>query len=377
MKICLVGFDNLPVLVREYCQQTVGGESVQQTLLARALSRRGHEVCMVTADYGQADEAVWEQIRVHKAYRPGAGIPVLRFIHPRWTGIWGALARADAQLYYTSCAGMHVALLALFCARYARRFVFRAASDADCDPTRLLVRYARDRWLYRYGLRRADAILVQSAVQAGSLAGKFGLDSRMAGMLVEPAPRDVERNIDVLWVGNIRRVKRPDRILSLSAELPEVGFHMVGGPLPDEGALFHTTRRAAMLRPNITFHGRLSYQDTNALYGRARLLINTSDVEGFPNSYLQAWVRGVPVVSYVDPDGIIRRHGLGVVVESALEMRAAIERLLADTGALAAASARCQAYVAREFTEDKILAPYLATFDEVLREGDGSSRVPA
>src|SRR5258706_12067839 len=118
MKICLVGLDNLPVLAPEYREHVIGGESVQQTLLARALARRGHEVNMVAADYGQADGARWDAIRVFKAYRPDAGLPLLRFVHPRWTGIWSALARADAELYYTSCAGMLAGLVAAFCKRH-------------------------------------------------------------------------------------------------------------------------------------------------------------------------------------------------------------------------------------------------------------------
>src|SRR5262245_32564899 len=36
MKICFVGIDNLPLLAPEYRGQRIGGESVQQTLLARA-----------------------------------------------------------------------------------------------------------------------------------------------------------------------------------------------------------------------------------------------------------------------------------------------------------------------------------------------------
>jgi glycosyltransferase involved in cell wall biosynthesis len=377
MKVCLVGLDNLPVLVPEYREQTVGGESVQQTLLARALSRRGNEVCMVTADYGQADAAVWDEIRVYKAYRPEAGFRVLRFIHPRWSGMWSALARADAHVYYTSCAGMHVALLSLFCARYGRRFVFRAASDADCDRARLLVRYARDRWLYAYGLRRADAILVQSATQARLLAREFGMSSRIAGMLVEPAPPEGKRDIDLLWVGNIRRVKRPDRVLALAAGLPDAQIHMVGGPLPGEGALYDSIRRDATLSRNITFHGRMPYWDTNALYARARLLVNTSDIEGFPNSYLQAWIGGVPVITYLDPDGIIRRKGLGVAVGSPLEMLDVIRRLLADPSALAVASSRCRVYMTREFDEEKVLAPYLAAFHDALHNSNSASGIPA
>jgi len=376
MSLCLVGLDNLPVLAPEFREHAIGGESVQQTLLAKALARRGHAVSMVTADHGQEDGAICGRIRVYKAYRPAAGLPLLRFVHPRWTGLWSALTRADAQLYYTSCAGMHLGLLALYCAHHRRRLVFRCASDSDCDPARLLIRYARDRWLYRYGLRHADAILVQNAVQAAALRQHFGLTGRPAGMLVEPAPASGARDIDVLWVGNIRRVKRPDRLLELAAQLPEALIHAVGGPVPDEAALFERIRREAASHPNLTFHGHRSYRDVNRLYGRARLLVNTSDIEGFPNAFLQAWIRGVPVVSFTDPDGLIRRHGLGEVVASAAAMRAAIRRLLRDADALGAAGARCRAYMAREHTEERILAPYLAAFEELTRKVPAVARLP-
>lgn len=375
--ICLVGLDNLPVLAPQFRGHAIGGESVQQTLLARALVRRGHEVSMVTADCGQPDAAVWDGICVYKAYRPAAGVPLLRFVHPRWTGLWSALARADAQVYYTSCAGMHVGLLASFCARHGRRLVFRCASDSDCDPARFLIRYARDRWLYRYGLRRADVVLVQNAAQARSLAQHFELAGRFAGMLVEPAPPAVVRDIDVLWVGNIRRAKRPERVLALAAQLPEVTIHMVGGPVPAEAAFYRRIRREAERYSNVTFHGHLSYREANLMYGRARLLANTSEVEGFPNAYLQAWTLGVPVVSFTDPDGVISRHGLGVAVSTESGMRDAIRTLLDSAGARAAAGASCREYMAREYAEERVLAPYLAAFEELTRRTPRAARLQA
>lgn len=377
LNICLVGLDNLPVLAPEVRGQAIGGESVQQTLLARALVRRGHQVSMVTADCGQDDAVVRDGICVYKAYRPTAGIPVLRFIHPRWSGLWSALARADAQVYYTSCAGMHVGLLSLFCARHGRRFVFRCASDTDCDPARLLVRYARDRWLYAYGLRRADAILVQSTTQARGLAQRFGLTSRVAGMLAEPAPPAARRDVDVLWAGNIRRVKRPERVLELAARLPEAAIHMVGGPVRDERALYEHVRAEAAGHPNLVFHGHLPYWDASVMYGRARLLINTSDAEGFPNAYLQAWMLGVPVVTFSDPDGVIDCHGLGEVVRSPLAMSGAVRRLLADPDELATLGARCRAYMRQEYAEERILAPYLAAFEQLARGPLGAQQLLA
>lgn len=367
MKICFVGFDNLPALAPQYARHLIGGESVQQTLLARALARRGHDVSMVVGDYGQPDGERWEGIRVFKAYRFDAGLKGLRFIHPRMTGMWSALARAAADLYYTSCADMLPGLLALYCRRFGKRFVFRCASDTDCDKSRLLVQYARDRWLYEYGLRRADAILVQSALQAQTLARSYGLAGRVAGMLVEAPSSPLAPDIDVLWVANIRRLKRPDRILELADALPDAKIHMAGGPSRGEEALFGEVSQAAAGRTNVRFHGQLSYWDANALYGRARVLVNTSDIEGFPNSYLQAWIRGVPVVTFIDPDSVTEREGLGVAARSGAQMLDATRRLLADPIAWQAASERCRAFMAREYGEDRVLATYLDTFEKVLR----------
>jgi glycosyltransferase involved in cell wall biosynthesis len=294
---------------------------------------------------------------------------VLRFVHPRWTGLWSALRRADADLYYTSCAGMEVGLLALYCRHFGKRLVFRSASDTDCDKSRLLVRYARDRWLYAYGLRRADAILVQSASQAETLKRSYGLASRVAGKLVEPPLMAPAQDLDVLWVGNIRRVKRPDRVLWLASRMPQVRFHMVGGALPGEESLYRQVRDAAAACANLTFHGGLSYSDTCSLYGRARLLLNTSDVEGFPNTYLQAWVRGVPVVTLIDPDRVIEREGLGFAARATDQFVGAIAALLASPDARQAAGERCRRFMAREFGDDRILPAYLDTFARVMRAG--------
>lgn len=372
MKICFVGATNLAVLAPEHGEHTIGGEAVQQTLLARALARRGHRISMAVEDYGQPDGAAWDGIRVFKTYRPGAGLPVLRFIHPRWTGMWSALARADAELYYVSEAGMQVGLAALFCRWHRRRFVFRSASDADCDPSRLMVRFARDRRLYAFGLRRADAVLVQSAAQADMMARNYGVAARVARMLVEPPLPAAGRDIDVLWVGSMRRVKRPDRVVELAAALPATRFHMVGGTVPGQETLYREMRLAAAGMANLFVHGRLPYRETQALYGRARVLLNTSEIEGFPNSYLQAWIRGVPVVTLLDPDGVIEREGLGVTAASPARIADALERLLDEPGAWRAASDRCRGFMAREYGEDRILAAYLETFGEVLRRPDAT-----
>jgi glycosyltransferase involved in cell wall biosynthesis len=365
MKICFLGLDNLPVLAREYNRHGIGGEQVQQTLLARALVRRGAEVSMVVFDYGQDDGAQWDQVTTHKAFREDAGLPVLRFVHPRWTKTWAAMRAADAQVYYMSCAGMQLGLAALFCQRYGRKFVFRVAHDSDCEPDRLLIKHARDKKLYEYGLRRAHGIFVQTEQQQRAMRANYRLPSRIAEMLVEHPEREHARQTDVLWVNNLRQFKRPDLLLALARRMPHLNFDMIGGPQPGFDALYAQIARDAAALPNLRFHGRVPYHEMDRHYGSARVFVNTSDSEGFPNSYLQAWVRGTPVVAFFDPDHTIERERLGFAAASLDDMQQHVDALLRDGALWSHTSARCRSYMAAKHGEARILAPYLSMFGEL------------
>lgn len=353
------------MLAPEYSRYGVGGEQVQNTLLAKALARRDHAVSMLVHDYGQADGASWSDVTTYKACRPDAGIPVFRFIHPRWTSVWSALRRVNADIYYLSCAGMHLGLLAMFCERHGGKFVFRVAHDTDCEPDKLLIKYWRDRKLYEYGLRRADGILVQSRQQQQAMLANYGLQSQVAEMLVDPPETESRRDVDVLWVNNLRQFKRPDLFLALAKKLPHLKFHMVGGPQPGFGDLFDSIRRQAAGLSNLTFHGPVPYDQMDDKYASARVFVNTSDSEGFPNSYLQAWIRGTPVVAFFDPDSVIRRENLGLAVSSLDEMATAVSDLVHNRGKWSDASERCRDYMARMHGENRILSPYLDMFQRL------------
>jgi glycosyltransferase involved in cell wall biosynthesis len=368
-RICFVGLANLPVLVPEFEQHGVGGAELQQTLLAKALARRGFQVSMVVGDYGQQDGAVWSGVQTYKAAGLREGVPVLRFVHPRWTKLVAALRRAAADVYYVSPAGVQVGQVALWARRNGRRMVLRVASDADCDPARLLISLWRDRKLYEYGLRRADAILAQSVNQQELLRRNYGLDSSVVSSLVDIPDSTLplgERDISVLWVSNIQQLKRPEVFLELARRLPTFPASMVGGAQPKTRHLFERVRIAASRVSNVTFHGPLPYRATQRLFDRARVFVNTSEIEGFPNTFLQAWARGIPVVSFFDPDGVVQREGLGHAVASVEEMAAAVQRLAVDPQVWGEASARCLAYIARRYGEDQTVTPYLEALGRLM-----------
>jgi glycosyltransferase involved in cell wall biosynthesis len=374
--VCIVGLGNLPVLAREYSDRTAGGEELQHTLLARALVRRGWRVSMVVADYGQPDRASWDGITTYKAYRPDEGLPVVRFLHPRWTKLQSALQRAGADVYYTSCAGAELAQVVLYAHRHGRKVVFRVASDSDCDPRSLLVRYWRDRQLYRWGLARADRVLVQTLPQQRALARNFGRQSRIAGPLVEAAGQRrafPDRDIDALWVANMRGLKRPRLFLEAAARLRNLSFHLLGARVAGEEAVYDEARAWAGDLPNVTFHGFVPQHRVREFFERARVHVSTSDTDGFPNTFLQAWSCGTPVITFLDPGRIVSSHGLGAAVSDGEALQAAIARLSGDSREWQAASERCARYFDERLQESETLSAYAQTLAEVVAPPCASS----
>lgn len=359
-KICILGLEDYPMLAGDGSGH-IGGESVQHVLLARAWRDMGLEVSMVLHDLGQPRETVIDGIRGIAAFAPRAGVRIVRFVHPRITGVLRAMRTADADVYYQSPAGAYTGVAAWFARRHRKRLVVRIASDLNCVPGQQLIRYRRDRKLYEYGLRNATLVAAQTERQRTLLREHYGIESAVINMAVERAEptAPAARDIDVVWLGNLRPVKRPELLLELARRLPHRSFVMAGGSLPRLRGYFDELSRAAARMANVRFLGPVTYADTGALFGRARLHVNTSSAEGFPNTFLQAWARAVPVVSFFDPDLLIERRGFGLRATDVDDMAAAIEALLVDPGRAAALGAAARAYVLAEFAPRQVAQRYL------------------
>src|SRR5688572_20992095 len=164
--ICFVAPNAFPVVTGDESSQLIGGAEVQQTTIARGLVGRGYKVSMICMDFGQNAVVDVDGIRVLRAFRIDAGIPVVRFLWPRMTSLWSCMRRVNADVYYQRGAGMLTGLVAAYCKRYGKRSVFSAAANLDFEPNTPGIRYSRDRWLYGYGLKHMDRLLAQNVEQA-------------------------------------------------------------------------------------------------------------------------------------------------------------------------------------------------------------------
>jgi glycosyltransferase involved in cell wall biosynthesis len=386
-KICIVGLDSYGMLSGEGDLKYIGGESVQHVLLARAWRDLGHDVSIIVHDEGQGARRVIDGITAIAAHTRKGGIPGLRFFHPRASKVVAALSTADADVYYQSPAGVNTGFTAWFTQMTGRQFIFRVASDSDCEKEHPRIRFLRDRMLFDYGLKRAHVVAAQTAYQAKLLRDNHGIVSPVVNMIVEPpsrasaqsggsAAKPVEKDIDVLWLSNLRSLKRPELALELARQLPDVKFTIAGGPMPGGQTYFDDVAAAAARLPNVTMLGAVRYADTGGLIDRAKIFLNTSSIEGFPNTFLQSWIRGVPVVSFFDPDGLVNRLQLGRVARTIDEMREAVRGLVDIPTYRDNIGRRAREYAQREYTTG-VAARYLDLLNfesrEPVRAANGGS----
>jgi glycosyltransferase involved in cell wall biosynthesis len=270
--------------------------------------------------------------------------------------MWSALARADADIYYCRAASLWLWLVAEFCRRQGRRSVYASASDMDFMPdVGGQVRFARDRWLYRRGLAAVDAIVAQNEVQRASCLQNYGREAVVIPSCYEP-PQSVSQGDLVLWVGMLHENKRPELFLDIAERLPHRRFALVGGPRAGAQAFAgRIASRAATLK-NVEATGFLPLEEAERWFDRARLLVNTSTYEGTPNTFLQAWARGVPTVATV-PDAI--------PFTTADEAAVQIERLFADDAYWRAQSRAVRARFDERHSSASVLAQYRRVFEEL------------
>lgn len=292
-------------------RRRAGGAERQTVHLSRSLAAQGLKVAHIVFEVGE---------RVPE----GGPAPDLVFRAPLAGGrarvagemriIWRAMAAADARVYVFRMASAALGVGAAFCKLHRRKLVFAGANDSDFTLETLEAMQAR---MYSFGLRRADAIVVQSAQQVVLARERFDGLGRIHELpsFVEEAPPSSGEPDAFLWVSRLATYKQPFRYVDLARELPEARFRMIpvtapGDTTPD---LLAELRRRAQEAPNLEVLRPRPHPEVMALLERAVAVVNTSVLEGMPNVFLEAWARGIPVLTLrFDPDGRVRGRGLGI-----------------------------------------------------------------
>jgi glycosyltransferase involved in cell wall biosynthesis len=161
-----------------------------------------------------------------------------------------------------------------------------------------------------YGMNAADFVIAQTSIQAELLRTNFSIEVHKVIPNFQPSPQRTDKKGDaftVLWIANLKTAKRPQlfiEVVRLLQDLPELRFRMIGTPYGNakvQEAYVNTVRSLS----NVEYLGGLEQQEVNAHLSKSHLLVNTSVTEGFSNTFIQAWMRNVPVLTIgINPDNL-------------------------------------------------------------------------
>jgi glycosyltransferase involved in cell wall biosynthesis len=360
--ICFLAPTTWPVISGSTEIKVVGGAEVQQSMIAPALVRRGYRVSMICLDYGQPDKSGVDGVTVYNMHKPDEGIPGLRFIHPRLTSLWRSLTRVDADVYYQRTAAAYTGFLAQFCRRHGRKSIYAGASDVDFLPGREDIRFTRDKKIFEWGVRRVDRIITQNDVQQRQLFDNYGLEGRVIPSCYAPPPgARSDRAGYVLWAASVRPSKRAELAIEIARRLPNYRFVMLGGPDPDRRSreYYASLAEAARALPNLEMKGFVPFTEAERWFDGARLVLNTSLYEGFPNTFLQAWSRSIPTLAFIDTGSrTAEGHPVYDAVQDVSEASWKVERLMRDDILWREASQRVLAHYRDHHSIDAIIDRY-------------------
>jgi len=341
---------------------TAGGNGKWQWLLARALVRAGWSIVVGVWDYSPEIQSGAKHILQTGQERHLDGVRFVGMQRGNFLLAWTKLLSAERpDWWYWQGAQASWGAMLFIAKTIGVRSIFSTAMDVDLQPRVALVR-RRGWWpLYAWGLSAVDRIVVQHQGQLSHISSNLLPKAVVVPGLVsvpEKIRSRAERGNHVAWVSFLRQTKRPDLLIEMARKSPDVRYVVCGAvtnylALPGYGERMLAEMRSL---PNIEYLGHLDQARTLEVMAAASALICTSDVEGFPNTFLEAWSVGTPVVSLtIDPGNVIRERSLGFVSDTTDRAVSDIRSILSSPDVFETLCSSVRTYV-REIHSDAAVA---------------------
>lgn len=300
----------------------VGGLTIQMYFWALTLIENGKIAYSFTEREGQQLEGI-----KFLKYPNIKGVGVIT----EWFISFFYLMKIRPEIVIIRGARRGLFYLTVFQIFFKFKLVFFGASDSDFEVGKELISVSKfNVSLYRKGLRKCELIIVQNKNQETLLKRAYGKNSLVINNIWynKIQNKDVKPNYDAIWVGNFRKLKRPEYFIQLARQHPQKKFVMIGGSI--DAALYNSVKSESANIDNLDFLGTVPFRKTSSYFRESKILICSSLIEGFPNTFIQAFSAGVPIITTFDPSNIIEENNLGYVVKTQDELSDKFNYLLSD-----------------------------------------------
>jgi glycosyltransferase involved in cell wall biosynthesis len=116
----------------------------------------------------------------------------------------------------------------------------------------------------------------------------------------------------ILWIARFESWKRPELFIDLADRFINESFIMICPNTNTDNNNYNELINLVSRKKNIKFIKYVEFEKIQDYFNEAKVFINTSDYEGFPNTFIQAGIGRTPILSLnVNPDDFITDNNCG------------------------------------------------------------------
>lgn len=303
----------------------MGGAQFQAKLIVEKLVEVGNfEVFFLTrrAPYDHTYQDGYTLIRFGRSTGPRFALDTFALLQ--------TLRKLKPDIVYSRVGCAYTGIAAHYCKMTEARMVWHVASELDVQPWHTFGKNKLswgflDKRILEYGIRHCDTRIAQTQDQKKLLLKNYNekIHSVIPNFHPKPEEKIIKSKIaSVVWVANLKQVKQPEVFCSLAKSLSAnpIQFTLIGDSQLPKAQLRRLESKIDSVE-NLTWIGRKSQEEVNRFLASSHVLVNTSSVEGFSNTFIQAWMRETLVISLnVDPDLALSEKGLGLFANGDIKM---------------------------------------------------------
>lgn len=167
----------------------------------------------------------------------------------------------------------------------------------------------------------------------------------------------------VLWLARWSKEKQPELFVEMISQLKPTAIDVVmAGDANSSNAMAELATNARKL--NIKTPGKIAYKDVNSYFAKSLVFVNTSYREGVSNTFIEAMLNGVPVLSLnSNPNNWLTDLNIGYCAHGNIEdLATSLEGLLNNREKLRKMSDDARAFAKQQFSNDQIIEDYIKLF---------------
>lgn len=273
----------------------IGGAEMQAKEIALALKSEGHEihfVCYSSEEYSSEEFGV-------------TILPIRKkldiFYFETKKHLYKALDLIQPDLVYHRAFVPYSRFIATWCNKNGVPFYFHSADIYTLNKgNRSFKDIIHNRFL-KYTLEHATGVICQNMEQYEALKHRKVKNVKIIYNVQRQNEDSINNNKkkNICWIAKFEKAKQPEIFVDFAEKHPDkdVTFTIFSSRGTDSAENLLLLKRINN-NPRITLiQGKDNVFINKYLCETASLLVNTSVSEGISNTFIQAWMRGVPVVS--------------------------------------------------------------------------------